>query len=77
MARKVKFNGTMYAVHSGSLKRVGWEYNQEESRGVLRAEFVKGAQYDYFPVSKELFTSMFSSESKGTWFAEKIKKELE
>lgn len=67
------FKGTMYNIHSGNLKRVGWEYDEETKQGVLRAEFQRGDQYDYFPVEKKKFSEIFSQDSKGAWFNSEIK----
>lgn len=69
----MKFNGVMYQVHSGNVARIGWEFDNETKQGVLRVEFNKGDQYDYFPVPKEVFQACFKAPSKGKWFHSEIK----
>lgn len=66
----------MYSILSGNLNKVGWYLKKDKSQsiGVLRVEFRNGAQYDYYPVSKEKFEEIFIQESKGSWFDREIKK---
>lgn len=68
------FKGKMYTVYSGNLQSIGWGYDFDNKVGVLRAEFNKGTTYDYWPVSKELFSDIFKVESKGSWFQTNIVK---
>lgn len=69
-----EFKGKMYNIFSGNLAKVGWEWDSVNKCGVFRAEFVKGSVYDYWPVTKELFSEIFKVESKGSWFQTNIVK---
>lgn len=66
------FNGKMYNVHSGNLAQVGWEYDETNKCGVMRAMFKTGRVYDYYPVTKEKFGEIFKQDSKGSWFNREI-----
>lgn len=71
---KQEFKGKMYTVHSGNLEQIGWEFDEVNRCGVLRAKFKKGNTYDYWPVSRETFSDIFKQESKGSWFQSNIVK---
>lgn len=66
----------LYTVFSGKLQQVGWEWNQELSRGEMIVIFKSGACYEYAPVPKALWDEFWSPgvESKGSWFYENIEK---
>lgn len=67
----ILFKAKMYTTHSGNIKAIGWQYD-EEKKGVMQIEF-RGGTYQYWPVAQELYTSVFSAEGKGAWFIENIK----
>ena len=70
-------NFKMYSIFSGNLRRIGWKLNEETQKGVLRAEFMNGQQYDYSPVTQEKYKEIFSVEgSRGKWFNEEIKSDV-
>lgn len=71
----ILFKAKMYTVHSGNIKAIGWQFD-EEKKGVMQVEF-RGGTYQYWPVPQELYTEAFTSEGKGSWFIEKIKNNQE
>lgn len=73
LTSSIEFTGTMYPVYSSKFKAIGFMYSNEYG-GVLQVEFNKGIKYQYAPVPKALFSEVFASASKGTWFTEKIQK---
>lgn len=73
----MSFKGKMYLVNSGNMKKVGWEFDKTDGKGVLRVEFNGGRTYDYWPVKKALYNELWKAESKGKWFSENIKNNLE
>jgi len=67
------FKGKIYSIHSGNLQKIGWEYDHVTKQGVLFVEFNRGAQYEYFPVPKELWNEFWNADSRGSWFHKNIK----
>lgn len=67
------FKGKVYEIHSGNLQKIGWEYDNVTKQGVLFVAFNRGAEYEYFPVEKDLWTKFWASDSRGSWFHKHIK----
>lgn len=62
------FKGKLYGVASTNLQKIGWSWDNEVNCGIMRVVFRKGSIYDYYPVSRSLFSGFFESESKGEYF---------
>ena len=57
----------MKQVASSNIKRIGWKNN------VLRVQFKNSGIYDYQEVSKEIYETMITSDSIGSFFARNIR----
>lgn len=71
---QVKFTGILYNIHSSNATKIGYCYSNKVKAGVVRVVFKGNKIYDYYPVDKNVFSEIFSSESKGSWIQNNLVK---